>query len=352
MVKFIMETCDMLYRSTLRILLALGVAACLISAAQAAPDTKLALVPAGPHPYFAAWAQAGKDAARDFKLGAGDYKVPSKWQLGEQNMLLESLSSQGYNAFIIFPGDAVGSVNTVAELVGNGAQVIAAAGCFKDPSTAQFCLGTDTGNSAYLGTQELFKALKGKKRIAHFTGYLVDPNTKLRIDGVNKAAQEAGGVVVQVIADIDAPEPAAEKIGAFMATRSGDIDGIITTAWVPAVAASNALRKMGDKRIKMVGIDHDDVVLKAIKDGFVNGTMLQNPYGQGYIGAYTLDRLRHGCIIKADAPWKSNTLTKRFIDSGTVYVNAAKVDNYVGAMQGITKSLLAKFESTYLNCKK
>ena len=30
--------------------------------------TKLALVPGGPHPFFAPWEQAAKDAAKDFKL--------------------------------------------------------------------------------------------------------------------------------------------------------------------------------------------------------------------------------------------------------------------------------------------
>ena len=47
----------------------------------AADDTRVALVPGGPHPYFSAWEQAGKDACRDFKLAAADYKVPQKWEL-------------------------------------------------------------------------------------------------------------------------------------------------------------------------------------------------------------------------------------------------------------------------------
>ena len=254
------------------------------TAAQAADATKVALVPGGPHPYFAAWEKAGKDAMKDFKLGAADYRVPQKWELSQQNELLESLLSQGYNAFLVFPGDPVGSNSTVQELTENGAPVIATAGCLKEPTTASFCFGTDTGNSAYLGTKELIKAMGGKGRIAHFTGFLVDPNTQLRIDAVEKAAKETNGAVsvVQVIADIDAPEPAEEKINAYLAAHAGDVDGIVTTAWVPAVVAANALRKIGDKRIKMVGIDHDEVVLKAIKDGFVDGTMLQNPYGQGY----------------------------------------------------------------------
>ncbi len=338
--------------SPFKSLVATSFAAMLLATpALAADATKVALVPGGPHPYFGAWEQAGKDAMKDFKLAAGDYRVPQKWELSQQNQMLESLLTQSYNAFLIFPGDPVGSNSTVAELVENGAPVIALAGCLKEPTKAAFCLGTDTGNSAYLGTKELLKAMGGKGRIAHFTGFLVDPNTQLRIDAVAKAAKEAGAEVVQVIADIDAPEPAEEKINAYLAAHAKDVDGIVTTAWVPAVVASNALRKVGDKRIKMVAIDHDEVVLKAIKDGFVDGTMLQNPYGQGYIGSFAVDRLRHGCTVKADAPFKSNALTNRFIDSGTVYAAKGDVDNYVASMQSITKTLFATFEKTYLACK-
>jgi ribose transport system substrate-binding protein len=333
--------------------LAAGVVALGLSAtAHAQSDTSIALVPGGPHPYFSAWEQAGVDAAKEFGLAKADYKIPQKWELTQQNQLLESLLSQGYNAFLIFPGDPVGSVSTVDELVSNDAPVIAGAGCFKDPSAASFCLGTDTGNSAYLGTKELLRVMGGeKKRIAHFTGFLVDPNTQLRIDAVNKAAQEAGAEVVQVIADIDAPEPAEEKINAYLAANAANVDGIITTAWVPAVVAANALRKIGDKRIKMVGIDHDEVVLQAIKDGFVDGTMLQNPYGQAYIGSFALSKLKAGCTVKEDAPFKSNALTAKFIDSGTAYVDAPKVDTYVDVMREETQKLLADFETTYLTCQ-
>ena len=155
-----------------------------------------------------------------------------------------------------------------------------------------------------------------------------------------------------MIADIDAPEPAEEKINAYLAAHADEVDGIVTTAWVPAVVASNALRKIGDKRIKMVGIDHDEVVLKAIKDGFVHGTMLQNPYGQGYIGSFAVDKLRsrlHGegrravqveCADRRSSSIRAPSSSMR-----------RSVDNYVSAMQGITKTLMADFEKTYLDCK-
>ena len=320
--------------------------------ASAADDSTLALVPGGPHPYFAAWEQAGVDAAADLGLGEASYKIPQKWELAQQNQLLESLLSQGYNGFLIFPGDPVGAVSTAEELAGFGSPIIAGGGCYKDPSPAAFYLGTDTGNSAYLGAKELIKAMgDGEKRIAHFTGFLVDPNTQLRIDAVLKAAEEEGATVVQVIADIDAPEPAEEKINAYLAANAGEVDGIIATAWVPAVVAANALRRMGTDDIAMVGIDHDEAVISAIKDGVIDGTMIQNPYGQGYIGAYALDKLRSGCTIKDDAPFGSNALTEKFIDSGTAYVDASNADSYLDTMRAETDRILADFDATYLNCE-
>jgi ribose transport system substrate-binding protein len=345
-----------------RLLLGLCMAAAAMIGAGMAPSPsahadassmKVALVPPGPHPYFAAWEQAGKDAKRDFHLGAADFKVPPSWGLSQQNELIESLASQGYNAFLIFPGDPVGSRSTVAELADMGYPSIALAGCIQDPSKALFCMGTDVYKSAYLGTKQLIKAMGGKGRIAHFTGFLVDPNTKLRMQAVEKAVAETNGALklVQTIADIDAPEAAQDKINSFLAAQGNQIDGIVTTAWIPSVVAAEALRKIGDKRIKMVGIDHDQVVLQAIKDGYVTGTMLQNPYGQGYVGAYVMSRIAAGCKVRPDAPFEKTSQTSRFIDSGTVFAGPADVGDYLQKMREVTKTLLADFQQKYLTCR-
>jgi ribose transport system substrate-binding protein len=318
-----------------------------------ADDTRVALIPGGPHPYFANWEQGAVDAKRDFGLGAADYKVPAKWELSLQNDLIANLAAQGYNAFLIFPGDPVGTNSAMQDLASAGIPSIATAGCTKEPTPALFCFGTDVYRSAYIGTKHLIEAMGGKGNIAHFAGNLVDPNTQLRMNAVQKALDETNGAVklVQTIADIDrTPQEADEKINALLAAKGKEIDGIISTAWIPSVSGATALRRIGDKRIKMVAIDHDKVVLKAIQDGFVYGTMLQNPYGQAYIGSYALQQILHGCKVNADAPWKTNDYTHRFIDSGTVFVGEDQVANYQDAMKGITKELFKTFKTTYLTC--
>jgi ribose transport system substrate-binding protein len=315
-------------------------------------SAKIAIVAGGPHPYFASWPQAGSDATRDFHLRAADFKAPQSWSLSQQNDLIESLASQGYNAFLIFPGDPTGTRNVVAELADQDIPTIALAGCLQDPSKAAFCFATDTEASAYLGTKALIKAIGGKGRIAHFTGFLTDPGTALRMLGVKRAVDETHGSVtlVQTIADIDAPEAAQDKINAFLATQGKSVDGIITTAWIPATVSATALRKIGDKRIRMIGLNDDPTILNGIKDGYVTGTMVQNPYGQAYAGSYMLGQLIAGCKVKANAPWLKTPQTDRFIDSGSLYVDESNLATYSSAINKITQSIVSSFDKTYLTC--
>ena len=60
-----------------------------------ASDNKIALIPGGPHPYFAPWEQAAADAKKAFGIAAVDFKVPTDWKLNLQTELIESLAAQG-----------------------------------------------------------------------------------------------------------------------------------------------------------------------------------------------------------------------------------------------------------------
>ena len=77
-------------------------------------------------------------------------------------------------------------------------------------------------------------------------------------------------------------------------------------------------------------------MLDGIRDGFVAGTMAQNPYGQAYIGAYALDLLAGGCTVKADAPWIKTPQTAHFIDSGTLLISSKNIDSYKDDLKALT----------------
>ena len=325
----------------------------LAPAAGLASSSKIALVPGGPHPYFGAWEQAEQDAVKDFGIGSAEYKVPAEWKLQAQTELLESLAAQGVNAFGFFPGDPVGINSTISEFKSSNIPAIAIAGCAQDPTDTAFCFSTDVYQAAYLGTKSLIQAMGGKGAIVHLAGLLVDPNTTLREQAVEKAVAETNGAVtlLQTIGDTDDQEKGDQKVNALLASKKDQIGGIITTAYISSVVTAKALRNLGDKRIKMVGIDDDKIVLDGIRDGFVAGTIGQNPYGQAYVGTYALDLLASGCMIKPDAPWIKTPQTAHFINSGTVLISPANIATYKDDLKALSHKLQASFKDTYLSCK-
>lgn len=319
-------------------------------AQDAASDTKVASVAGGPHPFFDPWGPGTDAAVTDFSLAGGTYEFPPQWELTAQNDLVETLVAQGYNAFTIFPGDANATNTLMDELLANGIPSVAAGGCTTEPSPAIFCLATDVGNSAYIGTKTLIEAMgdqctvEDPCQIVHIASRLVDPNTVARIAAVNKATAETGGTVkvMQHLTDSDDQEAATEKVGGILAANGPDIDGMVSVAYVGSSVAATLLKNIGDGRIKFVGIDDDQAVLDGIRDGYVVGTMSQNPYGQAYIGAWVLDQVRQGCTRKADAPW--------FLDTGTFLIDQSNLETYQDQRVQITQDLLSTFKDKYLDC--
>jgi ribose transport system substrate-binding protein len=307
-------------------------------------DLKVVVMAGGPHPYFAPMEKAAADAKKDMGLGDVQYKVPQDWNLNTANQLIQSLVAQNFNGFALWPSDVNASNSTFDDLVAKGWPVISIAAVINQPSKASFALSTDVGNSAYIATQALIKALGGKGTIVHGTGYLKDLNSQKRMDAVKKAVDETNGAVklLQTLADIDDQESADKAINSLMAAQAKNIDGIVTTAYVPSVVAATALRNLGDKRIKMIGIDDDQVVLDAIKDGFVDGTMSQNPYGQAYIACKVISELASGCVPKKDAPFH--------IDSGTLLITKDNVATYNDERVKLTKDIADNFQTKYLDC--
>jgi ribose transport system substrate-binding protein len=330
---------------TLAIATVLVVAACggTTSGGTAKTNAAVAIVPGGPHPYFEPMRQAIVDAKSDFSLTKGTFEVPTDWKQDLQNQLLTSLAAQGYDGFGIFPTDGNAANGIVTQLAAKNYPVIAVGGCIAEPTKTTFCIATDVGNSAYTGAKATIAAMGGKGVLLHGTGLLTDPNTVLRVDAVKKAVAETNGAVTLItITDIDKDAQTADTaINQALATHK-DITGIVTTAYNPTVAAAKALRTLGDKRIKMVGIDDDPVVLQAVKDGFLTGTMGQNPYGQAYIAAYAINQIHQGCKKKSGAPY--------FIDSGTLVITPDKVATYKDDFKTLTKGIVASFKDKYLSC--
>jgi ribose transport system substrate-binding protein len=306
---------------------------------------KVALVPGGAHPYFQPWKTAGAKAKTDFGLGDVTFNETAGWDQTKQNDVLTSLAAQGYNAFGIF-GVAPENINsTFDNLKGKGYHVASLASCpAGNTDDADFCLSTDVQQAAYKAAKAAIDAMGGQGNLVHLTGNKVDSNTQRRIAGVQQAVDESGGKVklIDTVTDIDTDLQTAQKaVADLLAAKGSQINGIVNTAYNPAVASAAGV-KQANLPIKVIAIDDDPTIIAGVKDGSVAATVLQNPVGQAYVGSYALMKLAGGCTMNTPGV---------VVDSGSFVVTKANVDTYDTDRQAKTDSLKQDFDSKYLSCK-
>jgi len=310
--------------------------------AQAKTDYKIAWYASAVHPYFDG-VKKGVDAfTKDTGIPVLQQIGPD-WTQESETAGLEALIAKGYKGFAVYPSNGSGVNAVYKEVKDSGGFAVNFGAPSQSPTPASFTVATDVKYAATLATQTLIKLMGGKGNILNVLEVMTDPNTVLRKQGVEAAVKAVSGAkIIQEVTDITSIEEATQKIQDAIAAQKDKIDGIVCTGYTTTVATAQILteyNKSAKKKIRFIGIDDDPVVIKAIKDGSIDATIAQNPYGHGYIACVLTKYLLDGWTPKADAS---------FVNSGAMVVTVKNVDTYSGAMAGLTKDLLAGLEKNYL----
>ncbi len=296
------------------------------------------------HPYF--------DEVRNGVIAfERDTGIEVKKRIGQEatqdneNVNVEALAARGYRGFSVYPADASAANGLYEELVANGAIVVSFGAPTSTPTAASFCVATDVNKAAGKAAEALIGFMGGRGNILNVLELVEDPNTALRREGIEEiVAQHDGVKIIQTVAGMTSFEESMAKIQNALSARIREIDGILCTGYTPTVAAATILselhEKLGQKRIRFVGIDTDEVVLKAIEGGHIDGTIAQNPYGHGYISCKLLWYLLDGWTRKKGT---------YFVDTGAILVTRDNVKTYRDEVMAITEGILAELEAKCLD---
>ena len=276
-------------------------------------------------------------AAADAEIGITKELIistPQDWVQNEQNTLLDALIAGGCKGILMMPSEATAANEQISKMVNAGIPVVCMGGPPELPSDATLTLATDVYTSAYEGTKAIIEKLGEKGNIVHLTGAINDTNTQKRIAAVEDACNEYPDVeLFQTIADIDNAEGSMTAVSDLLAANGTEVNGMISTAYYPSVAMAKFLDQDEYSHIVGVGIDTDTAVLDAIREGSLYGTMSQNPWGQSYIGMYTLKMLIDGYTYKDGEP--------EVIDSGSFLVTAENLDQYDQMKMDVTQKIMS-----------
>ncbi|HVU35609.1 MAG TPA: substrate-binding domain-containing protein [Opitutaceae bacterium] len=296
-----------------------------------------------PHPYCTAVGEGGTAFSHDSGLGVR-VVVGQESTQANVNTNIESMFTVGYRAFSIYPVDPAGTKGLFARLRRAGCLVVAYGAQPEKGTDTPFAVATDTRQAATLAAEKLVALMHYHGRILNVLESLTDANTPIRRAAIEAVVARYPGVkITQTVGDVTTEQEAREKVESALVARGDDVDGVICTGYTTTVAAAVLIsqhnRQPGAKRIHFVGLDTDDRVLAAIRDGSIDMTLAQNPHGHGYISCALLALMLEGW--KPRAPYQ-------FIDSGCVPVTGANLDTFQSDIDRMTRSIVAELKTKYL----
>lgn len=261
------------------------------------------------------------------------------------NQNIESLFTVGHRAFAFIPVDPAGAKGLFTRLKTARRLTVAYGAQPAEGSDTPFAVATDTKAAATLAAEKLCELLDHKGKILNVLESLTDANTPIREHAIESVVAKYPDVkIIQTVGDVTTEQKAREKIESALVARGNEVDGVICTGYTTTVAAATLIaqhnQNTGAKRIRFVGLDTDERVLGAIRDGGVDMTLAQNPFGHGYISCALLDLMLQG--------WTPKT-NYQFIDAGCVPVTKENVDSFQSGIEEMTKRIVGELKTKYLN---
>jgi ribose transport system substrate-binding protein len=314
-------------------------------AADTAFKGKLAWYAPAPHPFYEEVKLGVEQWSKDNGIDV-IYQVGPDWSVDAQNERVESLVAQGITGLSIYPSDPVATNALYEEITAAGVNVINYAADSVRPNASKFGVCTDVYEAAYAACTKLIELMGGKGAILNVLELLEDPNTSKRKKAIDDCiAAHPGVTLIQEIAGIKTTVEAVSKIENALSANVGKIDGIITTGFTPSIGLAQALpdyyAKQGtDKKIRAIVIDNDPIISKAILDGILDGTIVQNPKGQGYISMTLLKLMDEG--------YRPADPDNPFIPAGHMFVNKDNLNTYDKEIDAVTQQILSEVTTKYL----
>ncbi|MDX8481576.1 sugar-binding protein [Mesorhizobium sp. VK24D] len=293
--------------------------AILAGTAAFAQDITIAVVPKVAVPFFDDCNTGAKTAAN--ALGVSyQWVVPQNTQGATQVKIIEDLIARQVNGIAISVNEPKSVEGVIKQAMHAGIKVVTF-----DSDSAK------SGRSMYIGTinkqagvtmgNSMAKALGGKGKIAIVTGQLGASNLNERIDGVKEALTAYPGIEIVAVEGTEDDLAKAVSVTEALLRGHPDLAGIFGMSQVggPAVAKVLAEQEFADRKGKVAVFAFDDLpdTIKGVKDGYINGIMVQRPVTMGKLAVEHLV-----------AQVKGKETESKDIDTGVTVVNADNLGSY------------------------
>jgi ribose transport system substrate-binding protein len=303
--------------------LILTLAVALLPAPARAADYQIAVIPKGTtHEYWRS-VEAGAMKAQKELRGAGTnvtiiWKGPLVEDDREQQIqVVENFVGRNVSAIVLAPLDSRALVAPVEEAVKAGIPVVVIDSALNSALPAS-TVATDNRKGGQIGARRLGALLGGKGRVVMLRYEVGSASTEEREAGFMEVMKGEYPGIELISTDQygGATQETAFKAAQNLLNRFGArMDGIFAPNESTAGGTLLALREQGlAGKVRFVGFDANEQLVGALRQGDIQGLVVQDPVKMGYLGVVTaVALLRHEKV-------------ERSIDTGVGLVTLENMD--------------------------
>src|SRR5213594_663550 len=258
----------------------------------------IAVIPKGTTHEFWKSINAGAFKARD-ELAEKGLKVNVIWKgplreddRDQQIQTLETFITLRVSGIVLAPLDSKALVRPVLSAVQAKVPVVIMDSGLKTDKYVSF-VATDNYKGGVMAGEHLAKLLGGKGNVILLRYAVGSASTEEREAGFLDVMKSKFPTIKILSSDqyAGATRETAYQAGQNLLNRFGnDVNGIFCPNEPPTVAMAKALREIGKAggKVKMVGFDSGTQSVLDLKNGDIQGLVVQNPLLMGYLGVMTL----------------------------------------------------------------
>jgi len=265
-------------------------------------EYRIAVIPKGTTHIFWKSIHAGAiKAEQELKEAGVDIEIIWKGPLKEddresQIRVVEDLVTLGVTGIVLAPLDDAALRAPVKDAVNNGIPVVIIDSGLKSDDYVSF-VATDNYIGGRKGGEHLAKVLGGKGKVIMLRYQEGSASTMNREQGFLDVLKENYPDIEVVSsnqyggATTESAYTASENLLAPLRTPDGGltIDGIFCPNESTAFSMLRALEDGGlAGKVKYVGFDSSDRLVKGMRSGYIQGLVLQDPINMGYLGVKTI----------------------------------------------------------------
>ncbi|MEX2443804.1 MAG: ABC transporter substrate-binding protein [Alkalispirochaeta sp.] len=270
------------------------------------------------HEYWQTVNLGVQQAAEDLGLVVPFYGPAAETEVGAQMSLVENSIAKEVDAILLAPTDSEALIPVARRATELGIAVATFDVDINNPEYRISFIATDNYAAGELAGERMGELLDGRGTVGIVGHIAATMDTRERIDGFVDAMTE-NYPNIELLEPVygDGDHQKSMDKATDLITGHPDLSGLYATNEGGAIGVALAVESAGKVgELTVVGFDSSEQEIRYLRDGVINGFVVQNPFQMGYLGVKIL--YEHVMGIQT-APER--------VDTGVVWVDNDNIDD-------------------------